>query len=64
LSAEGKLAEKPLTLKAGTYYWLVIKSDGPAEKASSGAAFFRNCWIDEIVELTSPGSEPLKISIR
>jgi len=98
LSSEGKLAEKPLELKAGTYYEITIKSDGSAEKAISGAPFFRNCWIDEIVindieirplgvdslefddegeaeisficikpgefELASPGSEPLKISIK
>lgn len=49
LSAEGPLAEQPLTLKAGVYYELVVESDGSAEIAISGSEFFRNLWIDEIV---------------
>lgn len=49
LSSGVPLADKPLALKAGTYYRLTVKSDGSAEKAISGPAFFRNCWVDEIV---------------
>ena len=98
LSSGEPLAAKPLELKAGTYYEITIKSDGSAEKAISGAAFFRNCWVDEIVindieirplgvdsiefddegeaeisficikpgtfELTAPGSEPLKVTVK
>lgn len=45
---------KPLTakayeLEAGKYYRLPIVSDGTAELAISGADFFRNVWINEIV---------------
>lgn len=98
LSSGAPLADKPLTLKAGTYYKLAIKSDGSAEKDLRGPAFFRNCWINEIVindievrplgldslefddegeadisfvcikpgqfELTSIGSEPLKVTVE
>lgn len=98
LSSGAPLADKPLELKAGTYYELTIRSDGSAEKAVSGPAFFRNCWVDEIVindievrplgvdsiefddegeaeisficikpgnfELTAPGTEPLKVTIK
>lgn len=49
MSAGAPLADKPLELKAGTYYELTIQSDGSAEKAISGPEFFRNLWIDEIV---------------
>lgn len=49
LSSGEPLADKPLTLKAGTYYKLTIKSDGSAEKDLRGPAFFHNCWINEIV---------------
>lgn len=49
LSSGMPLAEGELELKAGTYYELIIQSDGSAEMAISGAEFFRNCWIDEIV---------------
>ncbi len=49
LSSGAPLADKPLTLKAGTYYKLAIKSDGSAEMDIRGPAFFRNCWINEIV---------------
>lgn len=49
LSSGAPLADKPLEIKAGTYYELTIKSNGSAEKAISGPAFFRNCWVDEIV---------------
>lgn len=98
LSSGAPLAEKPLELKAGIYYELAIKADGSAEMAISGPAFFRNCWIDEIVindievrplgvdsiefddegeaeisficikpgafELTAPGTEPLKVTVK
>jgi hypothetical protein len=49
LASGEPLAAAPLELKAGIYYELVIESDGSAEVAISGAEFFRNCWIDEIV---------------
>lgn len=49
LASGQPLAEAPLNLKAGVYYKLTVKSDGSAEKAISGPAFFRNCWINEIV---------------
>ncbi|MGE0282687.1 MAG: hypothetical protein AB7P20_19035 [Rhizobiaceae bacterium] len=49
LSSGAPLADKPLEIKTGTYYELTVKSDGSAEKAISGPAFFRNCWVDEIV---------------
>lgn len=49
MSSDAPLADKPLELKAGQYYEITVKSDGSAEKALSGPAFFRNCWVDEIV---------------
>ncbi len=49
LSSGMPLAAEPLVLESGTYYEIVIRSDGSAEMAISGAKFFRNCWIDEIV---------------
>jgi DNA-binding protein len=49
LSSGQPLAAAPLELKSGTYYELVIQADGSAEMAISGAEFFRNTWIDEIV---------------
>jgi hypothetical protein len=48
--ASGKpLAAKPYELEAGKYYRLKIVADGSAELALSGADFFRNVWINEIV---------------
>lgn len=49
LSSGMPLAEAPLELESGTYYEIVIRADGSAEMAVSGAEFFRNCWFDEIV---------------
>ncbi len=49
LSSGMPLADAPLELKAGVYYEIIIVSDGSAEMAISGAEFFRNLWIDEIV---------------
>jgi len=43
------LAEAPLEIEAGVYYEIFIQADGSAEMAISGAEFFRNLWIDEIV---------------
>lgn len=43
------LAAKAYELEAGKYYRLPIVSDGTAEMAISGADFFRNIWINEIV---------------
>ena len=39
----------PLTLKSGTYYIIEIESDGSAELALEGAAFFRAIWVNEVV---------------
>ena len=48
--ASGKpLAEQPYELKSGQYYRLDIIADGSAELAISGAEFFRNVWVDEVV---------------
>jgi len=49
LSSGMPLADMPLELEAGVYYEIIIQSDGSAEMAISGAEFFRNLWIDEIV---------------
>lgn len=49
LSSGKPLVDKPYELKAGKFYELVIKADGSAELALSGAEFFRNVWINEIV---------------
>lgn len=49
LSSGMPMADAPLELTAGVYYEIVIQSDGSAEMAISGAEFFRNLWIDEIV---------------
>ncbi|UOM35456.1 hypothetical protein [Acuticoccus sp. I52.16.1] len=49
LSSGQPLAEKPYELKAGKFYELTIEADGSAELAISGAEFFRNVWINEIV---------------
>ncbi len=48
--ASGKpLAEAPYQLQAGKYYRIRIVADGSAELGISGADFFRNVWINEIV---------------
>ena len=39
----------PLALKSGTYYIIEIESDGSAELALEGAAFFRAIWVNEVV---------------
>jgi hypothetical protein len=49
LASGAPLADKPLEIEAGKYYRIKIVSDGSAEKAISGPAFFRNCWVNEIV---------------
>ena len=49
LSSGKPLAEKPYELVSGQYYRLDIEADGSAELAISGAEFFRNVWIDEVV---------------
>jgi hypothetical protein len=41
--------EVPYELESGKYYRLPINADGSAELAISGAEFFRNVWIDEVV---------------
>ena len=48
--ASGKpLAKGPYELTAGKYYRIAVEADGSAELAISGADFFRNVWINEIV---------------
>ncbi len=49
LSSGKPLAKGPYELEAGKYYKLDINADGSAELAISGADFFRNVWIDEVV---------------
>jgi len=48
--ASGKpLAKGPYQLESGKYYKIDINADGSAELAISGADFFRNVWVDEVV---------------
>lgn len=48
--ASGKpLAEGPLKLQSGAYYKIDFISDGSAELAIWGPAFFRAIWINEVV---------------
>jgi hypothetical protein len=49
LSSGKPLVEVPYELESGKYYRLPINADGSAELAISGAEFFRNVWIDEVV---------------
>ena len=49
LSSGEPLAKEPIEIEAGVYYEIIIQADGSAEMAISGASFFRNLWIDEIV---------------
>jgi hypothetical protein len=49
LSSGKPLVETPYELESGKYYRLPINADGSAELAISGAEFFRNVWIDEVV---------------
>lgn len=48
--ASGKpLAAAPYELESGQYYSLEFIADGSAEIAISGAEFFRNVWVNEVV---------------
>lgn len=48
--ASGKpMVDKPYELESGKYYRLEIVADGSAEVAISGAEFFRNVWVNEVV---------------
>ncbi|MEF2072577.1 hypothetical protein [Consotaella aegiceratis] len=49
LASGQPLAEAPYELEAGKYYKLTIQADGSAELAISGAEFFRNVWVNEVV---------------
>ena len=49
LSSGQPLASAPYELEAGKYYRIDINADGSAELAVSGAEFFRNVWVDEVV---------------
>lgn len=48
--ASGKpLTKGPYELTAGKYYRIAVEADGSAELGISGADFFRNVWVNEIV---------------
>ncbi len=49
LSSGQPLTKGPYQLESGKYYEIDIEADGSAELAISGAEFFRNVWVDEIV---------------
>lgn len=49
LSVVKPLAQKPYDLESGKYYQIDIICDGTGELALSGAEFFRNIWVNEIV---------------
>lgn len=49
LSVGKPLAEAPLELLSGGYYQIEITADGTGELALSGASFFRNIWVNEVV---------------
>ena len=49
LSSGQPLAKAPYQLEAGKFYKLDIVADGSAELAISGADFFRNVWVNEVV---------------
>ena len=49
LSVMTPLAKVPYELKSGKYYKIDIVCDGSGELALSGAEFFRNIWIDEVI---------------
>ena len=49
LSVGKPLADAPLELNSGGYYRIEIVADGTGELALSGAGFFRNVWVDEVV---------------
>ncbi len=49
LSVVTPLAKAPYELESGKYYKIDIVSDGSGELALSGADFFRNIWIDEVI---------------
>ncbi len=49
LSSGMPLAADAYVLESGKYYEIDIVADGSAELAISGAEFFRNVWVDEVV---------------
>lgn len=49
LSSGKPLAKAPYQLDSGRYYRIDINADGSAELALSGADFFRNVWVDEVI---------------
>lgn len=49
LSSGMPLAASAYELESGGYYQIDIVCDGSAELAISGAGFFRNIWMDEVV---------------
>ncbi|MEM9060529.1 MAG: hypothetical protein AAGD13_08685 [Pseudomonadota bacterium] len=49
LSSGEPLHDGEIKLQSGAYYEMLITSDGSAELALAGPAFFRAIWMDEIV---------------
>ncbi|MEX2629872.1 MAG: hypothetical protein WD341_08030 [Tistlia sp.] len=49
LSVMEPMTQAPYELEAGKYYRLDIVCDGSGELAISGAEFFRNVWVNEVV---------------
>lgn len=49
LSVMTPLAKAPYELDSGKYYKIDIVCDGSGELALSGAEFFRNIWVDEVI---------------
>lgn len=49
LSVMTPLAKAPYELESGKYYKIDIVCDGSGELALSGAEFFRNIWVDEVI---------------
>lgn len=49
LSSGQPIHDGDIQLQSGAYYEMTITSDGSAELALAGPAFFRAIWMDEIV---------------
>jgi hypothetical protein len=49
LASGQPMTKAPYELTSGKYYRIAIQSDGSAELAISGAEFFRNMWVNEVV---------------
>ena len=49
LSVGKPIAEAPITLESGKLYEMEIEADGSGELGLTGAQFFRNIWVNEVV---------------